>query len=368
MRRIVCALLASAVTSAAACSLPGPLSYAEIDAGPLPPPADAAPARPDAVIIPSIDAPTIPTIDAPPGTPDAAPPPPMPDAATPPDAGVTNLPICGAQSGTFCSTFPKAATSTKNGTAAADFTCNPPVAMTTDHAVNVSGTVKDFQTMSAVSGATVTLYLNSLDLTDSVATTTSDVSGHYTLTVPAGAPNYLNWRSSHSTDSFDTYEVNLPIDLSANTTNQDHMLVSKATINSVALLLGQQVPQGVGVVVGTMVDCGSAPVQHTEAFFSSTSSAGNSGPTQVSGTKTYYFNAGNPALPTTNQPDTNSNGMFVVIDTPPGPEFYVQDWGFLTSSDVSAGQNGIKLLSEFAAPSIPNAVVAITLNANQGPY
>ncbi len=60
---------------------------------------------------------------------------------------------------------------------------------------------------------------------------------------------------------------------------------------------------------------------------------------------------------------TNTDGVFVTIELPPGQERYLQVWGFVDDADLADGE--MTLLAEVPTPIIADAVVTVSLRPLQ---
>ncbi len=282
---------------------------------------------------------------------------------------------CGKNGGEACFELPTEAVMVKtaDGTSStpANVACAAKERKTSEKEIVVSGLVKDFQTGNGVSGAKVDAFLT-LDFSKPDVTVTADPTGAYSLTLPVGTPNFMNWRTREAM-ALDTYSLAQNLDVSQDEIeNYERGSVSQATADALPAFIGVTRSPGLGVLAGSALDCDGKSVMHAIANISTTSSAGNAAPTFVPGVQVYYFSAGATELPTrrTKRADSNSNGLFVLIEIPPSAgttQYYLQTWGFVTAEDVAKGKEGLKLLSEYEAPVVGDSVIAIDLLPTQGP-
>ncbi len=116
---------------------------------------------------------------------------------------------------------------------------------------------------------------------------------------------------------------------------------------------------GPGPSGGWVTDCDGYLVEGAIATASSTPAS----PTHLPGAETYYFSAGSTSLPVrlSQQAYTNKDGLFVVIELPPGPDVYLQVWAYITPGDVSV--DNLTLLSEVPFDVFGDSYI----NANMDP-
>lgn len=280
------------------------------------------------------------------------------------DAGMTNARNCA---GMGCFVLPTEPLKTPTGTP--DFSCSAHVVQTSSGPVTINGTLADFQTDDPISGGTVAAFYDlNFDATPK-ATGTSAADGAFTMTLPAPVPDRVNFKNSAS-EAFDTYALNIGVDISGAPVTMTRNTVSQATAQVLPGLIGIRRTDGLGILAGEAIDCAGAELENAIATVSTTSGTY----TAVTGTgcanpgcaQVYYFKSG---LPTGRnlQSDTNTDGLFAIMELPPG-NYYLQVWGFVDAADVSQGMAGLKLLSEFQAPVKPNAVITVAMDPTEGPF
>ncbi len=125
------------------------------------------------------------------------------------------------------------------------------------------------------------------------------------------------------------------------------------------------------MLAGKVEDCDGNLVVHAIANISSTSSAGSTTPTFVSGAQVYYFSNATQDLPVrrNQSKETKADGMFVIIEINPTTtgHYYLQTWGFTSAADVG-DKSKMKLISEFEAIVIGDSVISITMSPTEGPF
>lgn len=227
----------------------------------------------------------------------------------------------------------------------ADFSClgTTSTDAPTSMQVTLSGTLLDFQSGNAVADATVALWRNGDTSGAPAITTTTDVSGDYSVIVPAGALRPAIRVSSD--DALDTYTFNTGLpDLASH--QLELSSVSTITANALAAFVGVVRTPGLGLAIGRMVDCQGRPVANAIATVSTESAVADGCTTHAQGGVTYYFSAGSSTVPVrhSEQLSTNRDGLFLVIELPAVPMAYVQVWGY--TSGQTPGVDTPRLLAE----------------------
>lgn len=220
--------------------------------------------------------------------------------------------------------------------------------------INLSGFVQDFQSKDLIPGAEITLYGDGGISSTSLATATADIDGNYTMTLP---PGQTLWAFKLETeDALDTYTLNEYFDPAV--TDQMSIIdsVSVSTAQTLPAFIGVDRTPGLGIVSGSIRDCKGNRVRGAVVTTSSTLDVVN----PVEGSVAYYFSAAPTSLPVrhSQQSATNDDGVFVVIELPPGQERYLQIWGFVDDADLADGE--MTLLGQVATPIVADAVVKVT--------
>lgn len=247
----------------------------------------------------------------------------------------------------------------------ANFGClNTPTAdAATTVEVTLSGTVEDFQTGNPVPNATVTIF-DDVEVDSPFATVTSDESGAYTATIPAGTTRFGFKMVAEG--QMETLLLNQYIDPNTAAQSLNIGSVSELTANALPAFIGVTRTAGRGVLAGAMRDCDNNEVGGAIATVSSVSGS----PEHLDAeecteekpcTSSYYFSAGSTSLPVrhSQQAHTNFDGLFMTIELPPNAASYLQVWGFTGDQDPAADE--LTLLAEIASPVVADVMVTFSL-------
>lgn len=255
----------------------------------------------------------------------------------------------------------------------ADFSClnTPTDDVVSDVDIQLSGTTTDFQTGDVVDNVELAAFPLGASLSGTpVATATSDGAGAYSMTLPKDTAARWTFRSTDPEGSrfLDTYLMNQYFDPSA-AGHPDHDLdlssVSFLTANALPAFIGVMRTEGLGVLAGAFRDCQGREVDGVIATVNAEScAAGTCDPANLKhldGAQTYYFSAGSTSLPVRHSqaPNTNHDGLFVVIELPPSSEAFLQVWGYATQADADAQK--LSLLGEIPAPVLADSVITASM-------
>ena len=231
------------------------------------------------------------------------------------------------------------------------------VPTTTD--ITLSGALLDFQTDEPLIGGSMTLYGDEGITGTEVATATSDEDGNYEFTLPTGQ---THWAFKVVVeDALDTYSLNQYYEPGVAAQSDDIDSVSLLTAQALPAFIGVTRTPGLGIIAGSIRDCDGNVVKGAVAAVSNTLDVAS----HVEGGVSYYFSAANTSLPVRHslQSSTNTDGVFVAIELPPGQERFLQVWGFVDDADLADGE--MTLLGQVAAPIIADAVVTVSLRPLQ---
>ena len=222
--------------------------------------------------------------------------------------------------------------------------------------VTLTGTVEDFQSGDALPGAMLTAF-NDTNLGGSgVASTTSDVDGNFSVTLPSGSER-IAFKVDHE-DALPTFTLNqlYAPDVAEQTDTINS--VSLLTANALPAFIGVTRTVGLGILAGSIVDCDGNEVGGAIATVSSTSGS----VTHLEGAQTYYFSALSTSLPVRHeqQLNTNSDALFVVIELPVASTAFLQVWGFVDGQDPATDE--LTLLAEIPSPVLADSVITASLD------
>lgn len=224
--------------------------------------------------------------------------------------------------------------------------------------IALSGRIGDFQTGNGVGAATITGWSTSPAMT--VGTTISSSSaatrGDYAMTLgmlPSGTTRYgftITATSYTSTVVLRRYYAPGP------PATDDLDAISDATATAIPAFVGVTRDSSAALYFGRMRDCQGRTVSNAVAAISLTATTYDN-----AGGETFYFSAGSPSLPVRHNvaPTMNDDGMFVVLNVPPGATLHAQVWGFRTLAELNA--NTLTLLGEVHAPSTTGQSVLMEL-------
>ncbi len=228
---------------------------------------------------------------------------------------------------------------------------------TTD--VTLTGSLLDFQTDEPLVGGSITLFGDEGVTGTELSTVTSDDEGQYEFTLPTGQTHWAF--KVVAEDALDTYSLNQYYEPGTAAQSDDIDSVSLLTAQALPAFIGVTRTPGLGIVAGSIRDCDGNVVNGAVAAVSDTLDVAN----HVDGGVSYYFSAANTSLPVRHslQSMTNTDGVFVTIELPPGQERFLQIWGFVDDADLADGE--MSLLAQVPAPIIGDAVVTVSLRPLQ---
>lgn len=237
----------------------------------------------------------------------------------------------------------------------ADFSClnTPSTDMATMVDINVSGTVLDFQNGNPINAAQVELF-SGVDFATPLANASTGETGAFTLSVPTGQER-VSYKVA-AANALDTYTLNVYYDPAMQDQSEGLNSVSLTTANLVPALLGVTRTEGSGILAGSISDCSGNRISDVITTVSATSA----GQDHLAGAQSYYF--ATTGLPTShnNAPQTNHDGLFVVIELPETPTAYLQVWGFTADQDPT--KDDVVLLAEISAPVVADSVIIASLS------
>jgi len=241
---------------------------------------------------------------------------------------------------------------------AANWSClNQPtdeVPSTTD--ITLTGDLIDFQTEDPSTDSAITLYGDSGITGAELGTATSDsADGKYEVALPSGQTHWAF--KVVAEDALDTYTLNQYFAPDQAAQSLEIKSVSLLTAQALPAFIGVTRTPGLGIIAGSIRDCDGNYVKGAIAAVSDVPEL----PSHVDGGVTYYFSALSTSLPVRHslESNTNTDGVFVTIELPPGQERYLQVWGFVDDADLSDGEP--TLLGQVATPIIADAVVTVSL-------
>ena len=214
--------------------------------------------------------------------------------------------------------------------------------------MEVNGRIEDFQTGDPVPDATVQLWRSDSISGSADETTTSDGDGRFTFeSAPSCTPiAYGTFTPPKWKETKDTYEVHQVFGYSSDGSSEEAFnSVSDATSKLIPALIGVIWDEAsTGIIAGTAYDCDVNPVQYAQIYIHDENDL-----PPPSGDVFYFSQSGDTSLPTDkgSQPYTNTNGLWVVMNIPPGT-WTVEQWGWDGAAYVEMGSTVL----EIAAGSI----------------
>ena len=240
----------------------------------------------------------------------------------------------------------------KGATKPADESCNgkriDPMPPTMDTIVN--GTIKDFENSQPVENAIVSLYLTAGDAVNNkpaAMSTPSDAMGNYTITVPKGHYRVtfgnqggMALSNGQPVSTIPAYEFNRVY------SDKERAAVKKTTKEAIAGIVSIIPDDSLGVVAGSVHDCGDKILGGAEVSLSKTSS-----PYDSSSLVFYFVNAGGSQLPVrTAHWTSNDPGVYAALNVPTG-----------TAQVNATGIIGSGALQSLGAETVPIIAGAITI-------
>ncbi len=218
-------------------------------------------------------------------------------------------------------------------------------------AINLTGELVDFQNDTELPDAIITAYDDTNFSGAGIATAVADEDGMYAMTLPVGQTRVAF--KLQDDRALDTYNLNEYFEPSNADQDFEVRSVSLLTANALPAFIGVTRTVGLGILAGTAIDCNGDEVGGAIATVSSVSAS----PEHLDGAGTYYFSANATSLPVrhTQQLQTNTDGVFVVIELPIMPTAFLQVWGFIDGQNPATDE--LTLLAEIPAPILADSVV-----------
>lgn len=274
-----------------------------------------------------------------------------------PDASIAVA--CKAMGGEACFRLPTAPLVTPDGPA--NIGCGPIVPTASPTAVTFTGKVAQFGTSAPIPNAEVKLF-TSPDYTTAIATTVSDSSANYSITLPQGTPDYM-WGSVSGAGYLTSYIHSFRPDLSMGDVPDFNLSIFKpANLEGAAVLVDETWDEAYAVAAGFIRDCDRRLVEHAAIVVSSAPG------TRAFTSATMYYGAPGAvplAVPLDERSDTNGNAAYAAFRVPPGQPLYLQAWGFPDAAAMAKGETGLKLIAEERMHVVANSVVAMTMFVNK---
>jgi hypothetical protein len=240
----------------------------------------------------------------------------------------------------------------------ADWSCfdTPTDDLATAAPINLTGTLRDFQTDVERPDASITVYEDTNFSGAGVAMGDADDDGLYAVTLPAGGTRWA-FKVVLPGDALDTYTLNQYFEPAVTEQSEDFNSVSLLTAQALPAFIGVTRSPGLGILAGTIRDCNDNEVEGAIATVSDTRGV----PEHLDGAGTFYFSALSTSLPVRNSQQifTNTDGVFVVIELPAAPQAFLQVWGFLDDADMADGE--MTLIAEIPAPVLADAVITASM-------
>lgn len=242
----------------------------------------------------------------------------------------------------------------------ADWSClgSPSTDQPSTGTIALGGRITDFQTGDGVGNASIMAWGTSPSMTVGTATS-SDLAatrGDFSMTLGMLASGTRRYGFTVAAeDHVWTVVVGRYYPPGAAATD-NIAIVSQATALALPAFIGLERDLTKALYLGSLKDCQGRAVSNAVAAVSAVPSTFSN-----AGGETFYFSAGSTSLPVrhTVEPVMNNDGLFVVMNVPPGADRHVQVWGFRTAAELGAGT--LTLLAEIAAPSQTNQAVSMAL-------
>ena len=239
----------------------------------------------------------------------------------------------------------------------ADFSClgtpSTDTASTVD--INLAGLVRDFQRGTPLADASIEVFPG-VDFGSAFPANPAIVTGAdgtFAATLPTGQTR-VGFKVT-ATDYMDTYTLDHYYDPNTADQADEFYAISGATADLVTALLGITRTPERGILTGSISDCSGNRVSNVIITVSSTSGSHE----HLAGAVSYYFTAAAISLPTSHRlaPQTNKDGLFLVIELPEAPNAYLQVWGFTPDQDPTI--DPLTLIAEIPSPVVSaSAIIA----------
>lgn len=220
----------------------------------------------------------------------------------------------------------------------------------TTGSIQVTVVATDFQNQTPVAGATISFYTstnNTVGTASADITLTSASNGLTLATLPTGTPFVAEGSTSAYIPTFQFGDI-----LSANNANNlfPVLLVSNSTVSLIGGLAGASVDPTKGSIAGTVWDCSENPIENATVYLIDAATG-----ITVPASTTYFILAGTTDIPSPTQLLTSSDGLFLIMNVPPGT-YYAVATGVLSASDTTT-----TVLGESYVESIPGALSIVNI-------
>jgi len=218
--------------------------------------------------------------------------------------------------------------------------------------IALSGVINQFDDQTKeVSGVTVSVFdTTHYDTPLDTTTAPTDLSGTYSLTLPAGHTRF-GFKVSGG-DIMDTFLLNQDFEPATAAQTLDISVITNGIAQALPALVSIVRVAGTGVLAGAMRDCDGHEVAYAVATVSATSGA----PDHLEGADSYYLDS-SVGLPVQHDQllHTDTIGLFAVFQLPPTTTAYIQVWGFVDAADLADGE--MTLLAELPSPVVADTVI-----------
>jgi hypothetical protein len=289
------------------------------------------------------------------------------DSRVAPDAGspdATAADPCLTSGGAACfSPLPSAPLARTGG--APDLSCATAASVSSVD-LQMAGNTLDLATGTRLANATIDVFYD-LNLTTPTVTATSDGTGAYTLTLPKPVPSTIQVRL-RATSYYDVLNVAAAIPVDGQQISVSWLFVSRASGLAAIEAIGETDDPTASIFAMFVEDCRSRRLIHAIGTVAAAPSQGTAPPSFVPGVRTYY-ETGAPPVPVVRsmQTETDETGGLVAYHGPASGTVYLQMWGFVDAASVAQGAAGLRLISETAAPAIPDTIVVASGRITEGP-
>jgi hypothetical protein len=236
--------------------------------------------------------------------------------------------------------------------------CGPLTPTAAPSAVTLTGTIHDPISSATVPYAQLVVY-GSAAFVDPIATTTTDATGTYSLTLPAGTPDVL-YAQLAARGYLPEVVLQHAYDTRAQPVSFAPYLLTPDDADTEAALVRTTYDPGKGAGAVFAHDCNRARLANAAITVSSTSRQR----TFVDGLVVAYT-ADTALVPEllSVQRATSRQGAAGVVNVPPGTTLYAQAWGFPDAASVARGETGLVLLDELPFRVDAGSVTGIELYA-----
>jgi hypothetical protein len=242
----------------------------------------------------------------------------------------------------------------------ADWTClgTPSSDQASSGTIALAGRAEDLQTGNGVGAATIRAWSSASQgsLGDAITSNDPATRGDYTMSLAMLPSTVRRYNFALIAQGYLSTRVLARYYAPGAPAMDDLPMLSEPTAQALPAFIGITLDPSSALVWGTMRDCQGRMVSNAAVGLSFTPSI-----FQNAGGETFYFSAGSTSLPVrhTVEPVMNNDGLFILLNSVPTTNAYIQVWGFRTTAELNT--NSATLLAEIQTVLLPEEAVLLTL-------